>query len=77
MVFKPTRFIVAGRCTSAPEFFGLPRLLNGRFPNHRTGRGPVLHKEATTPPRSPDLTPCNIVVRGADRDHVLSNQSGM
>lgn len=44
--------ILAGRSTAV---FGLPRLLNGRFPNRRFGRGPVLHKVATKVSR---LTPC-------------------
>lgn len=44
--------ILAGRSTAV---FGLPRLLNGRFPNHGIGRGPVLYKVATKVSR---LTPC-------------------
>lgn len=62
--------ILAGRSTAV---FGMPRLLNGRFPNRRIGRGPVLHKVATKVSR---LTPYGFF-RGVDEDRVLSNQSGI
>lgn len=64
------QIVLAGLSTAV---FGLPRLLNGRFPNHRIGRGPVLHKVATKVSR---LTPYAFF-RGVDKDRVLSNQSGI